>query len=1651
MSHNSGQNVSRCALLALVAATFLLVGLFPGSAWAQVSVTTERNDLSRTGANLNETTLTKSNVNVNQFGKLYSYAIDGSIYAQPLYVPNVLIPSQGTHNVVYVATMNDVIYALDADSNAVNGGALWKVDLRNPAAGVTAIPIANIVGSNSLNIVGTVGIESTPVIDLTSSTIYLVARTMEVSGSTTNYVARLHALDITNGTEKFGGPTVIQASVPGSGQGSSGGTLTFSSFFQNQRSSLVLANGSVIFSWASHEDEYDWHGWVMAYNAKTLQQTSVFCSTPNGQNGGMWMSGRAPVVDSSGNLYYATGNGDWDGVSSFGDSIVKLSTAGGGLSQADYFTPDNFLTLQADDLDLGSSGPILIPGTTFLITAGKTSEFFLLQSTNLGHEASGNKTALQDFSLSGNIHAGPIFWNRTTGAGPTLYVWPASSNALQALQFTNSRFNTTPLSYSSILTSSGETDATMSLSANGSTVGSGIVWATTGAANGDHGTVAGTLRAFDANNLGTELWDSQMDDARDDSGVWAKYSPPTVANGKVYSATFSKLLNVYGLESFGLSVAPQTQTVAAGSNTTFTVSTSAFNNFSGNISLSVTGLPAGVTASFNPPSVAAGSSSTLTISPATNTLTGDYSFNIVGTSGSLTNLITASVNVTGGASFALSANPSSQTVTPGGNSSYVISLTAASGFTASVNLSVSGLPTNATGSFNPTSVSAGASSSTLTITTASNTPIGNFTFTVTRTSGSITNTTTAILDVASAAGSSNVISIDFVGKDVAMASTEVAGVVAEPNWNDASGAASTAPIALVNAGGAATTATVTWSSNNVWETPITDQPGNARMMKGYLDTGSGTTTTVSVAQLPSSPGGYQVYVYADGDNGSATRTGIYSISGAGIPTTTIDLTDAANTNFGGTFTLADNSAGNYVVFGINATGFTLSATGGVASDGFPRAPINGIQIVPLTPAPSFTVSATPSSQTVSPGGGTSYSVSTNALNGFTGSIGLSVSGLPANATATFNPTSVSVGSGSTLTVTTASNTPAGSFTLTITGTSGSLTSTTSVTLNVTGPPSFVLSATPSSQTVNPGSSTSYSVSTSAVNGFTGTISLSASGLPAHATGTFNPTSVSVGSNSTLTITTASTTPTGSSTLTIKGTGSSLTNTTTATLIVMSSSGGSGNAIGIDFVGEDVAMATTEVAGVIPEPNWNDASGVSSSSPLSLIDDTGAATSATVTWSSNDIWDTPITDQPGNARMMKGYLDTASNSTTTVTVAGLPTSAGGYQVYVYADGDNGSATRTGIYTISGAGITTTSIDLTDAANTNFSGTFTQANNSTGNYVVFTINAAGFTLSATGGAASDGFPRAPINGIQIVPINPTPNFTLSTTPNSQTLNPGGQTTYTVNTSATNGFTGSITLGVSGLSSKTTGTFNPTSVTAGRSSTLTITTASNTPTGSSTLTITGISGSLTHTATAVLNVTAASGSGNPISIDFVGEDVAMASTEVAGVVVEPNWNDATGVSSSSPLVLLDSTGAATTATLAWVSNDLWETPITDQPGNARMMKGYLDTGSNTTTTVTVAGLPTHAAGYKVYVYADGDNGSANRTGIYSISGTGITTTTINLIDAANTNFSGTFTQANSSAGNYVVFTINATGFTLSATGGTASDGFPRAPINGIQIVPQ
>ena len=289
-------------------------------------VFTYHNDNLRTGQNLNETTLTWANVNQAQFGKKFSYPLDGIAYASPLYVANVSIPAQGVHNVVYVATEHDSVYAFDADG--LTPTPLWKVSFINPPA-VTTVPAADT--GECCDIAPEIGITGTPVIDQGPGTLYVVAKTKEG----TNYVQRLHALDITTGAEKFGGPKVIQASVPGNGDGNDGkGNVPFNALRENQRPALLLSNGVVYIGFASHGDNGPYHGWVLGYDATTLQQVMAYNNTPNGGEGGIWQSGGGLAADSAGNLYFVAGNGTFDantGGVDYGESVEKISPSGAGI------------------------------------------------------------------------------------------------------------------------------------------------------------------------------------------------------------------------------------------------------------------------------------------------------------------------------------------------------------------------------------------------------------------------------------------------------------------------------------------------------------------------------------------------------------------------------------------------------------------------------------------------------------------------------------------------------------------------------------------------------------------------------------------------------------------------------------------------------------------------------------------------------------------------------------------------------------------------------------------------------------------------------------------------------------------------------------------------------------------------------------------------------------------------------------------------------------------------------------------------------------------------------------------------------------------------------------------------------------------------
>jgi hypothetical protein len=294
--------------------------LVPVGLLAQLNIVTHRYDQARTGANLVETQLTPANVNSNSFGLLYSYPVDGPVYAQPLYVSGVTV-NGARRNVLYVATMNDKVYAFDADSPSAT--PLWMRDFTSPPS-VTAVPMNDILPVNTGNIIGNIGVQGTPVIDLAAQTIYLVARTKEGAA----FVQRLHAMDITTGRERTGSPLVITGSVPGTSADSTlvGGqrVITFDPRVHVQRPGLALSNGVVLIAWATHEDTTPSHGWIMGYDAATLAQVAKFAVVTSNYLGGIWQGGRAPTVDAAGNAYFATGNGKWDGVRDFGDTLLKF-------------------------------------------------------------------------------------------------------------------------------------------------------------------------------------------------------------------------------------------------------------------------------------------------------------------------------------------------------------------------------------------------------------------------------------------------------------------------------------------------------------------------------------------------------------------------------------------------------------------------------------------------------------------------------------------------------------------------------------------------------------------------------------------------------------------------------------------------------------------------------------------------------------------------------------------------------------------------------------------------------------------------------------------------------------------------------------------------------------------------------------------------------------------------------------------------------------------------------------------------------------------------------------------------------------------------------------------------------------------------------
>jgi hypothetical protein len=501
------------------------------------AVLTQHNDTSRTGANLNEPFLNTSNVRPGSFGKLFSRAVDGFVYAQPLYAPGVSIPQLGIRNVVYVATEHNSVYAFDADDPTANA-PFWQVSLGSSVSSTDISP-------QYTDLIPEIGITSTPVIDPTSGMLYVVAKSKDSAG----YHQTLHALDITNGSEWPGSPVEIVASVEGDGDGSVNGVISFNPLMQLNRVGLLLNSGLVYIAFGSHGDYDPYHGWVIAYNAATLEQAAVYNTTPDGGRGSIWQSGQGLVGAADGSVYLVTANGTCDSAANcgrnLGESFIRLTSL---LTPVDWFTPSNRAFLDGEDLDFGSGGPLLIPGTSLLAAAGKDGILRVVDSGNMGKFDLNADQDVQEFPATSSAFLGaPIYWNSPVN-GPSIYLWGGGDN-LKAFQLSGGQFQPTPVLQSATQTPAGlSNSAPLSLSTNGNQTGSAIIWASCPVAgDANKGPAAGVLCAFDAADLSVELWDSSMSPARDDAGTFAKFCPPTVAGGKVFLATFSGQLSVYGL------------------------------------------------------------------------------------------------------------------------------------------------------------------------------------------------------------------------------------------------------------------------------------------------------------------------------------------------------------------------------------------------------------------------------------------------------------------------------------------------------------------------------------------------------------------------------------------------------------------------------------------------------------------------------------------------------------------------------------------------------------------------------------------------------------------------------------------------------------------------------------------------------------------------------------------------------------------------------------------------------------------------------------------------------------------------------------------------------------------------------------------------
>jgi hypothetical protein len=528
-----------------------LVGVLEDRRLLSADVLTYHNDNARSGVDSSETILSPANVNVSTFGKVGFDAVDGKVDAQPLYVAGVSIPGQGTHNVLYVATEHDSVYAFDADT----GAELWQVSMLGPGE-VPSDPHGGTITPQ-------VGITATPVIDPNTDTMYVVAMSKLVSGNTTTYIQRIHAMDITTGADKVAPKSIDQSiTYPGAGPGGNGTDVIFDPMQYDERDALLLVNGVVYTGWASHGDHPPYTGWLIGFNANDLSLASVLNIDPNGaptspflgdgSGNTFWNSGGGPAADAAGNIYNTSGNGPFDpnlnaagfpANGDYGDSFLKFTPTPGGLTVSDYFTPYNQQQLADTDKDIGSSGPMLVDVTDSLGTphqllfgGDKSGNIYVVDTSNMGKFNPTSNNIYQE--LPGAAGSGE--YGSLAAFNGQVYIGGVGAK-LSAFQFVNGQLQPTPASQSS--NTFGYPGTTPSISSEGNA--NGIVWALNDSASGSGGPAV--LYAYDASNLSNMLYNSnQAPNGRDSVGPATRFMTPTIANGKVYVATAD------GVAIFGL-------------------------------------------------------------------------------------------------------------------------------------------------------------------------------------------------------------------------------------------------------------------------------------------------------------------------------------------------------------------------------------------------------------------------------------------------------------------------------------------------------------------------------------------------------------------------------------------------------------------------------------------------------------------------------------------------------------------------------------------------------------------------------------------------------------------------------------------------------------------------------------------------------------------------------------------------------------------------------------------------------------------------------------------------------------------------------------------------------------------------------------------